>query len=385
MKKLALFICVLFTTCTLAQQSFTYTFKSQELGQKRDLRIYLPKSYNQDSVRQYPLTVVFDTDYLFDVYVGNSVLFAQKDKAPEQIVVGISQPGDLRYEDCSYDKNTGRPTQRATDFFNFVRDELLDYMETNYRISPFKTIVGNTITGNFINYFFIDADPAFNAYVNINSYYAAEIPSAVEATAKRVKHNTYYYYTNSGDYLSQKRQDRISMMNAILSPLEIEKFNFKFENIEGATTVSSIGKAIPTAMAFIFEIYSSISKEEFNTKIKDLSPSDAIAYLENKYVEIEYQFGSNLKIREKDIYAIESIVIDKENGEYLRDLGEMIYKIYPESPLSDYYIGLDFEMRGKFKRALEAYKEGYMKFTNDPEGADAFYKNVDRVAAKTED
>jgi hypothetical protein len=75
-------------------------------------------------------------------------------------------------------------------------------------------------------------------------------------------------------------------------------------------------------------------------------------------------------------------VIDKENGEYLRDFGEMIYKLYPESPLGDYYVGLGFEMNGKYKRALEAYKEGYMKFTNDPNGADTFYKNVERVASK---
>lgn len=385
MKKILFVICVFCTVISSAQQSFTHSLSSTELGAKRDLKIYLPKSYSQDSIRQYPMTIVLDADYMFDLYVGNSVLFANKDKAPEQIVVGISQPGDLRYKDCSYDKNTSRPTNDATDFFNFIRDEVLYYMEENYRISPFKTIVGNTITANFVNYFFIDKQPEFNAYININPYYADEVPAAVGDIANTVKNNTYYYYVCSGDYLSQKRRDRIAYADATLASVEKEKFNFKYENLDGATTVSSIGQAIPTAMAFIFEIYSSISKEEFETKVKDLSPSDAIAYLENKYVEIDYQFGSNLKIREKDIYAIESIVIDKENGEYLRDLGEMIYKIYPESPLSDYYIGLDYELRGKYKRALEAYKEGYVKMGSDPEKADVFYKNVERVSSKIND
>lgn len=382
MKKIIIAICIFFTATTFAQQTFSHKINSKELGVERSLRIYLPASYKVETERDYPLTIVFDADYLFDVYVGNSVLFAQKEKAPEQIIVGIVQSGDMRYEDCSYDRETSRPTEDGTAFFNFVKNDLLDYMEENYRISPFKTIVGNTITGNFTNYFFIDDEHLVNAYININPYYAPEIPSAVAGVAGTVKNNTYYYYLSSGDYLSQKRQDGVAVGNSILSSVENEKFNFKYEDLSGATTVSSIGQSISSAIAFIFDIYSSISKEEFNTKIKDLSPPDAIAYLENKYVDIEYLFGSNLKMREKDIYAVEGIIIDKENGEYLRDFGEMIFKLYPESPLGNYYIGLGFELNGKFKRALEAYKEGYMKIEGSPSDADAFYKNVERVAKK---
>ncbi len=382
MKKIIIVICLFYTASFFAQQTFNHTINSSELGGERTLKVYLPSSYEVETEQQYPLTVVFDADYLFDVYVGNSVLFAKKGKAPEQIIVGIVQSGDRRYEDCSYDKETSRPTQESTDFFNFVKNDLLNYMEDNYRISPFKTIVGNTITANFTNYFIIDDSHIINAYININPYYAPEIPAAIKGVAETIKNNTYYYYLSSGKYLSKKRQDRVAIANSELSSIENQKFNYKYENLSGATAVSSIGQSISSAIAFIFDIYSSISKEEYNTKIKDLSPPDAIAYLENKYVDIEYLFGSNLKIREKDIYAIEGIIIDKENGEYLRDFGEMIFKLYPESPLGNYYIGLGFELNGKFKRALEAYKEGYMKITGNPRGADTFYKNVERVAKK---
>ncbi|PHR72162.1 MAG: hypothetical protein COA67_04965 [Lutibacter sp.] len=382
MKKIIVIICLFYTATFFAQQTFNHTIDSSELGGERTLKIYLPPSYEAETERQYPLTIVFDADYLFDVYVGNSILFAQKGKAPEQIIVGIVQSGDQRYEDCSYDKETSRPTQESTDFFNFIKNDLLDYMDENYRISPFKTIVGNTITANFTNYFFIDDNHMVNAYININPYYAPEIPAAIKGVAETVKNNTYYYYLSSGSYLSKKRQDGVAMANSELSSIENEKFNYKYEDLTGATTVSSIGQSISSGIAFIFDIYSSISKEEYNTKIKDLSPPDAIAYLENKYVDIDYLFGSNLKIREKDIYAIEGIIIDKENGEYLRDFGEMIFKLYPESPLGNYYIGLGFELNGKFKRALEAYKEGYMKIEGSPTNADQFYKNVERVAKK---
>lgn len=382
MKRFATLMSLLFIITSYAQNSFTIDLDSYELGNSRDIRIYLPPSYEQDSARYYPLAVVLDAEYLFDVYVGNSILFSEKEKAPEQIIVGINQSDRRRYSDCAYDKMNSLPIKSSDSFYRFIRSELLNYMEENYRISPFKTMVGNTLTANFTNYFLIEDNPGFNAFVNINPYYAPDVPLMLEEEIHKINQKTYYYYISSGKYLSEKRRTGNANFNQLISPIENEKFAYKYDDLSGATSVSSIGQSISSAMAFIFEIYSSISKEEFESKVKDLSPPDAIAYLENKYVEIEYQFGTNLKIRERDIYAIEPIIIDKENGEYLRDFGEMIYNLYPESPLGDYYIGLDYEMRGKYKNALDAYKEGYMKVTGSMEDADNFYKNVERVSAK---
>ncbi|PCI08928.1 MAG: hypothetical protein COB73_06280 [Flavobacteriaceae bacterium] len=382
MKKLSILFTLFISVAMFGQNTFTTTINSYELGGEREIRIYIPPSYELDSARVYPLAVILDAEFLFDVYVGNSILFAQKEKAPEQIIVGINQDNKRRYSDCSYDKLNSLPTKTSDSFYRFVRAELLNYMEENYRISPFKTVVGNTLTANFVNYFFIEDDPGFNAFVNINPYFAPDVPYMIETEVHKVKKNSYYYYLSSGDYLSSKRSSQNKTVNDQFSSLENEKFNYHFDDFTGATNISSIGQSMSSAMHFIFGIYAAISKEEFEKNIKELSPPDAIAYLENKYVEIEYQFGSNLKIRERDIYAIEGLIIDKENGEYLRDFGEMIYKLYPESPLGDYYIGLDYELRGRYRNALDAYKEGYMKITGSIEDADNFYKNVERVSTK---
>lgn len=382
MKTLTTLITLVVITCSFAQQSFTHQLQSDYLGETRDLKIYIPPSYEMDSTRYYPLAVVLDAEYMFDAYVGNSVLFAQKEKAPEQIVVGISQKDRQRYSDCAYDKTNSMPIESSDNFYRFVRAELLNYLEANYRISPFKTIVGNTITANFTNYFFIEDSPGFNAFINLNPYFATDIPNMVVSETSKIKNNNYYYYMCSGSYLSSKRAGENRNVAEMYGTIANEKFKFKFDSFDGSDKVTSIGMGMANAMAHIFGIYAPISKEEFENTIKEMSPPDAIAYLENKYVEIEYQFGANLKIRERDIYVIEPIIIDKEEGEYLRDYGEMIFKLYPDSPLSDYYIGMDYEMRGKYKNALEAYKEGYMKITGSIEDADAFYKNIERVSAK---
>jgi hypothetical protein len=167
-----------------------------------------------------------------------------------------------------------------------------------------------------------------------------------------------------------------------LTTLDIKNFNIVNDTLNTSSSISAISEAIPRALTNVFEIYSSISKEEFEKNIKELSPPDAIEYLENKYLEIEFLFGSNLGIRERDIYAIEDIIIDKENGDYLRDFGDMILKIFPSSPLGDYYIGRFYETGKMYKKALKYYKIGYGKMDPSDPNSDAFYENILRIGGK---
>ena len=384
MKKLELFVIVLLITSALYSQNTQYKkFSSRELNDDRILKIYVPPGYADDESKLYPLTIVLDAEYLFDVYVGNSILFSAKEKAPEQIIVGINQNQfNERIKDCAYSEENSLPTKDSEAFYRFIRSELLNYLEETYRLSPFKTIVGNTLTANFINYFLIEDDPGFNAFVAINPYYAPDMPALTHQKIPILKNETRFYYLSAGPYISENWKTAINSANELLNTANNPKFKYQFEFFEKSNAVASIGQSISSAFAFIFDLYSAISKEEFDKNIKDLSPADAIAYLENKYVEIDYLFGSNLKIRESDIFAIESIILDKENGDYLKNFGEMINKLYKESPIGDYYIGRYYETGGKFKQALQYYKSGYMKLPEGDPNADGYYENIERVLKK---
>jgi hypothetical protein len=374
---------LLISSALISQNIQLKKFSSRELNNDRYLKIYVPPSYASDTTKLYPLAIVLDAEYLFDVYVGNSILFSAKEKAPEQIIVGIDQNQfNERYTDCAYSKENSLPTRDSEAFYRFIRSELFEYLEENYRISPFKTIVGNTLTANFINYFLIEDNPGFNAFIAINPDYAQDMPALLQQKIPSIKEENRYYYLSDGSYNPENWKTKISTTNALLESANNPKFKYKYEFFENSNAVASIGQTIPSAFAFIFDLYSAISKEEFEKNIKDLSPPDAIAYLENKYVEIDYLFGSNLKIRENDIFAIESIILDKENGDYLKDFGEMINKLYKESPIGDYYIGRYYETGGKFKQALSYYKSGYMKLPEGDPNADGYYQNIERVLQK---
>lgn len=382
MKKIA-FLLFFITTLGFAQDNIIYKkFNSNLLNTERILKIYLPDSYETEKDNTYPVAIVFDAEFLFDIYVANAKLFTARDKAPEQIVVGIFQnQNDERYQDCDYSIDTGLPNEESTKFYGFVRDELLTYIEDNYRTSLFKTIVGQTITANFINYFFIENNPVFNAYININPSYAPFMHEKLEAKSQNIT-SDHFYYLSKGSFNTDKRAQSINEVNNLLNLSENVFFHYKVDDFSNATKTASLGMATASAMGFIFKLFAAISKKEFEENIADLPPAEAIAYLEKKYVEIEYLYGSNVKIREKDIYKIEPIIIDKSNGDYLQEFGLMILRLYPDSPIGDYYIGMYHETGFDYRKALKHFKNGYAKIGSDNPNADAYYANIERVLDK---
>jgi len=383
-KKTLSLLFILFSFVGFSQKIIQKSLVSDILETTRNLRIYIPEGYERDSIKNYPLAVVLDEEYLFDTYVGSAVLFAQKDKAPKQIIVGISML-ETKENDISFNTSNGKLSTTARYFYEFIRDEVIFYMESNYRTSPFISLVGQGYSGNLVSHFLEENTAFINSFICINpnfsDFIGGELQSYNLSKFSR-EDNSFYFYTNNSNSFSIKKQQQIELVQNGLKSLGIKNFNVINDNINTASSISAIAEAVPRAMTKIFEIYSAISKEEYDKNIKDLSPKEAIYYLESKYLEIEFLFGTNLGIRERDIYAIESIIIEKENGDKLRDFGKMILKLFPTSPLGEYYIGRYYESGKMFKKAVKYYKIGYGKMDPADPNADAYYENILRLGGQ---
>ena len=372
---------------TFGQKTIYKEYNSEILNDARDLSIYLPKSYDKDSISNFPLAIVLDGHKLFDVYVGASNYYAELDHAPEQIVVGIDMK-DSRNKDAGYDINNGNLDNNSENFYRFIRDEMIPYIEATFKTSPFLTIVGESLTANYITYFLQEEYSIFNAYVCLNPTLSDNINNQVESYKLQElssEDNTFYFYLSSNPFSNTKKKDKIKKFGKTLKSLEIDNFNVVFDELTNSpSSSSSIGEGIFRAFAKVFEIYSGITKTEYNEKVKNLSPPEAISYLEIKYLDIEFLFGANIGIRKTDVFAIEDIILDKEGGDYLDDFGKMILKLFPTSEMGHYYLGKYYESGKDFKRALQQYRLGYGKMNPRDPNADLFYQNVERLMNKTD-
>lgn len=375
------FLLVLYSLMGVSQGLINSSIHSLLLDTERDIQISLPTTYDSDSIKSYPLTIVLDAEYLFDIYNANAKLFASKGKAPEQIIVGISM-NETRKNDIFYNVANGKLNAENRKFYEFIRDELIFHMESNYRTTPFVTLVGEGVSANFITHYLQEKLSPINAYICINPSFSDFIGGQLQSynLSDLEKHDTlFYFYTNNSSSFSLKKRTKISQLQNALVTKELRNLKIINDNIESYSSVSTMSEAIPRAILNIFKLFAPISKDEFENYISILSPIEAIGYLENKYLEIQYHFDSTIGIRERDIYVIEDIIIDKNEGEYLREFGKMILKMFPTSPLSEYYHGLYFEKKDNYKKALDYYKIGYGKMDPSDPNADKFYENIIRI------
>ena len=379
-----LFILITFLAFNVGfgQTTIEKKINSIEFDRVRTLKIHLPKGYKSDTIKKYPVAIVLDNDFLFDLCVGNSKIFAESDLAPKQIVVGLDTDFKIN-QDVSIVKSNGGLSTNGKKFYNYIKKEVIPYLETNLETSPFLSIIGHGDAGNFITHFLKEAKPIFNAYVAISPNFNKDTHNLFATyNLKRFGKidNKFYLFVSNNNLDSEHERNQVSLLKEGIQNIGIENFDLDFRNLSKSPNLpSAISLAVPHAFSQIFKLYARISKEEYKEKIKDLEPLEAIKYVEDKYLEVEYIYGTNLNVRIEDIYLIESIVMDKLDGDYLRVLGDFTMIKHPNSPLGDFYVGMYHEMGKDYEKADSYYKTGYGKMDPSDPNADAFYKNIERV------
>lgn len=122
---------------------------SAKVGETREFWISLPDRYAESSER-YPVLYMMDGDFNFSSGVIGAVRHAALlGEMLEFIIVGIKNtdrskdifPEEITYRDGSKDGG------RADRYLDFIRDELVPYIDKNYRTEDFRVLYGTSNTG----------------------------------------------------------------------------------------------------------------------------------------------------------------------------------------------------------------------------------------------
>lgn len=357
MKNFYLLLLALFFATNLHSQAIYKTLNSYKLEADRELKIQLPRNYNPEENRTYPLIVVLDGDYLFEPIAGNIDYQSYWEDIPDCIVVGVKQGGS-REDDLLYDEETYFPTENGAAFYEFIAAELLPYIEDNYKASNFRIIVGHDLSANFINYYLFKDKPIFRAFVALSPDLAPEMTTRLHQRLKILDQETFYYLA-TGDADVKSLRTSIIESDSLISSIENEKVLYKFDDFEDANHYGLVGRGIPKALNQIFGLFKPINAKEYKEKVLtyEESPYD---YLIKKYEDIEYFYGFEKKLIENDIRAIAAASNKKDDLYSLEKLTKLVKKNFPESMLSAYYTGMLYEKEGNYRKALIQYKSGLL-------------------------
>jgi len=341
----------------LNSQTIYEEFQSAKLGASRELKIQLPRNYEENSEKQYPLFIVFDGDYLFEPVAGNVDYYSYWEDMPEAIVVGINQVNS-RDEDNHYSDQTYFPVESGAKFFEFIGMELIPYIEDTYRTANFRIAVGHGETANFINYFLFKKEPLFNAYMALSPDLAMSMLNNLPTRLSELEKKVFYYLATATNDIKPLREDA-NVLNTRLSALENNNIFFGFNEFTGPTHYSLPAHAIPNALESIFFVFQPISRKEYTERILTLETSP-VEYLNEKYEMINELFNLEKQVLVNDFKAIAAAIEKNKLYSEYETLGKLARKEYPDTLLGSYYLGRFYEETGEPKKAMRTYKSAYI-------------------------
>lgn len=183
--KIAVVICLLMLPFASAQANERKSYEMprtevipiQESGTDRQYELYikLPEDYAENTDARYPVIYTTDAEVHMDMLSGSTEFLM-----PEVIVVGISWQKNLgderenasRFRDYSFVKHNNAELQerfhfgQASNHLSFIRNQVIKYVETNYRADPDeRSYFGYSMGGGFGTFVLLSEPDTFKHYI----------------------------------------------------------------------------------------------------------------------------------------------------------------------------------------------------------------------------
>tara|TARA_E500000318_G_scaffold109658_1_gene123161 strand:- start:10049 stop:11191 length:1143 start_codon:yes stop_codon:yes gene_type:complete len=319
-----------------------HLLSSKILNEERGVQIYLPPSY-QDSDKTYPVVYVLDGQRFFLHVVSLSQSFQQFKLAPEFIIVGINNSYPNRFRHLGEGKEN---------FKGFLEDELMSYVNENFRTKGENLLFGWEYGGSFVFHMMMDQPTLFNAYLVASPF---PIFDAIDDLDISTNMETQLYFAVSPDEYDVRHSTE--KLNRKLTSNPIDGLDWKYFDFELEEHRSTGYPTLYHGLRDYFKYY-----QEFETNnLKKFINAGGMAYALNHAQERakRYGFEPDLSLwsrftivrsamRADDFYHFETILNSMDKDVFIKEL--IAQRDYAVSQIATFY-----EKNNRFQEAIELY------------------------------
>lgn len=233
--------------------------KSQLLNEMRDLNIYLPINYSKDSLTSYPVVYLLDGSKDEDfVHISGIVQFGSFswiNMIPESIVVGIGnvdRKRDFTYPSQNELDQKEFPTSGESEkFISFIENELQPFIDSEYRTSEMKTIIGQSLGGLLATEILFKKPELFHNYIIVS-------PSLWWDDEKLLDKNPKTYNSKKSIYIAVGKEGEVMKRSAKelydkLKKVKKTNTNLFYKYLEDKTHGDALHIAVYDAFEKIFK------------------------------------------------------------------------------------------------------------------------------------
>ncbi len=181
MRHMCCALLIVYTCAAAAQQSpfcigEVQLLHSHALGEDRTLNIALPAGYSTEDTTRYPVIFLLDGSADEDfVHIAGALQFATMPWVAWQrpsILVGIANVDrrrDLTFPTTvAKDKEEFPTTGGSSNFRRFLAEELLPYVDAQYRTRPERMLIGQSLGGLFATEVLLEQPALFQQYLIVS-------------------------------------------------------------------------------------------------------------------------------------------------------------------------------------------------------------------------
>lgn len=325
---------------------------SEILGEERNIIISLPSGYDKSDSR-YPVLYVLDAAITsrFALCRATASIRAGNGDGPEMIIVGIdTNPHYARDLFPTHVPEWGEDTGGADNFIDFLTDEIMPYIEKNYRTENFNILFGQSNSGLFALYTFLARPESFRAYIVSSPMigwctdFILNKAAALLGNAQSLNNYLYIVY-GSDDY--ERVKNTVPSFLDTLTACNIDGFNWDVNKVENGGHVPYT--SLYDGLDFIFSGWKLPPGE---------MESRGIEYAENYYNDLSQKYGFKIRIPSSILidYGAD-LLVHKEDYAGAIKVFRVYTREYPDHFRAHYFLGAAYERNLDTALAIEEYKK----------------------------
>lgn len=348
-------------------QSLTMT--SKILNREVNVLVSVPDSYSTSSIH-YP--VLYDLGgFYFTFDCGTVGILSRTTDIPEMIVVGVP-PVERGYVPTPFEERGENP-EGADLSIKFLKEELIPFVEKNYRTNAFRILYGHSVGGLFTMYTLFNYPDLFTAYVAGSPWFQTNDQywlKNIEKMAKVRKLDDKFLFMTVGKGEAELTLDTFKELEKWMNNNPFAGLTWKSAWVEGDHG-SMVGRNIYDGLLFIFSGWKMPNEVLRNADMETIEE-----YVKTNTAKwAKYGFDSPSILPERLVNSYGYYLLNQK--EYNKAVEMFAYNIkrFPKSFNAHDSLGEAYMIMGEKEKAIKYYKLAIELNPGDTEYAKRILQN----------
>jgi len=338
------------------------SFHSAILNEDREVQIALPETYGRTAI-SYPVLFLLDGgSHLLHASATTRFLASARNRIPDMIVVAI--PNTNRNRDMT-------PGAGAATFQRVLAEELIPWVERNFRAAPERILFGHSLSASFAVHTLLNRPELFDAYIAASAplWRYDNLTVDMKGGLSRAAKAAAAVYLTVGQYENEKLRDGVQRFAATLrgaAPAEAPAWSYLDMKDEdhSSTPQRSLYNALEARYAeWRFPFFEDQA---------ELDQKGGLLGLEAHYQRFSKRFGYSAPPPEARLLQVGGIYTAAGRHDDVIRLARAYAAQYPamaERLVNQ--VGYDQLRQGQVDRAVQTFKKNAEAFPDSPKVHDS--------------